>query len=271
MKYSFSCILMLSCLMACDEKTQQTDDPTPEEPIAFQEVNADVSDVEVARQYSFDIHVDGAFDYEENYYYTLDGKFDLTFPFYKASYDAGSMPVTSPRIHSSLMCRTNNCDTSGLMMSGAWYRYDVKPVRSSFVWKFITTDTKNGYKVTMNELPKEIKTVGTIGSLSTTSDNVIEFEYNGTDSLLLALLAIPKDNLNGTTPPGPISKQMHFSVKAKNNRFVIPGKMVDQASVHPTDTAFINLISMKRVFKVIEGKKVAINYRKNHLYPIVID
>jgi hypothetical protein len=269
-KLSFNYFLLLSCLLACEERTLDTHGPAPEEPIVFKEVNADVSDIEVAREYSFDIHVNGTFDYQENYYYSFNEGFDLTFPFYKASYEAGSMPVISPRVHNSLMCRTNECDSSEMMGSGVWYRYGVKPAQPSFVWKFITTDTWNGYEVVMNELPNQVKIVGTIESLSTTSDNIIEFEYNGTDSLLFGLLVIPKINLASVTDPAWISTQHHFPITSKDNRFVIPAESVEKVSLNSTDTAFINLISLKRVVKVIEGKKLAINYRRNHIYPTLI-
>lgn len=270
MKRPILYFLLLSTLLACNDRTREREDPAPGKPIVFQQVDADESDVEVAREYSFDIHVDGTFDYEENFYYSFNEGFNLTFPFYKASYEAGSMPVVNPRIHHSLMCRSNKCDSSTMMMSGAWYRCDVKHTRPSFAWKFITTATRNGYELIMNELPGEIKMAGATESLSTTSDNVIEFEYNGADSILPGLLAIPKSNLNGI-PPGLISRQMHFPVTSKNNRFIVPGGMIEQASVNSTDTAFINLISIKRVFKIVEGKKIAINYRKNHLYPTLIN
>jgi hypothetical protein len=88
---------------------------------------------------------------------------------------------------------------------------------------------------------------------------------------LFGLLIIPKINLTGVTHPALISRQHHFPVTSKENRFVIPLELVEKVHISTADSAFINLISRKRVIKIIEDKKVAINYRKNHIYPTIVN
>lgn len=262
--------MVLFLVLACEERSQEPRDPEPQRPISFEKVNADVSDIELHPSFGFDIHVSGTFDYSENYYYSSNHGYDLTLPFYHALYEAGNFPIMNSKVHNSLMCRLSGCDSSQVTRSGIWQRSGVRPVRPGLVWKFATTDTENGYEVTMNDFPNEVKMVGGSKNLSTSADNIIEFEYNGTDSLLFGLLVIAKANLTKTTPPALISTQHHFPVSARDNRFIIPAELVEKVSVNSTDTTFINLISVKRVVKVIEGKKVAINYRKNHIYPTTI-
>jgi hypothetical protein len=55
---------LLTGLLACEERSLDTHDPTPGELTAFEKVNADVSDIEVARESGFDIYVNGTFEYE---------------------------------------------------------------------------------------------------------------------------------------------------------------------------------------------------------------
>jgi hypothetical protein len=264
-------ILLLFILSACDERSRETNEPELKKPVSFIEVNANDSDIPLEWSYGFDIHVNGSFDYVENYYYTPYHGYNLTLPYYYASYEAGSMPIMNTRVQSSLMCRSNECDSSQMDRSGVWYRYGLRQGKSALVWRFVSCDTENGYEIYMNEFPSEIKIVNSHQALSKLTDNIIEFEYNGTDSLLSALLVIPKANLSGTISTSLISSQHNFPVTGKENRFVIPGELIERASVNSSDTAFINLISLKRVVKVIEGKKLAVTYRKNHIHPITIN
>lgn len=268
MRRLFYSTIILATLYACKEDTNKVVEPG--KTVVYKQVDGDVSDVALHRAYAFDVQVEGTLDYDENFFHSS-REYDLTLPFYKASYEAGGMPISNPEINKSAMCTDHQCDSSQVRISGVFYRYGVKPRHPSFTWKFVTVDQGNGYEVTMNELPGSVVLPGDFKYLSTSTDNVLDFEYQGADSLLCRLLVIPKSNLQGRAPlSGGGWTQINFRAIAEGNRFVLPAKSIPNTINSSIDTVFINVTSMKRVIKIIEGKRIAINYRKNHIHPVSI-
>ncbi|MBC7919984.1 MAG: hypothetical protein H7Z75_02745 [Ferruginibacter sp.] len=63
----------------------------------------------------------------------------------------------------------------------------------------------------------------------------------------------------------------------KGNQLVIPGKMIERSFNYfnyqkssGTDTVFVNIATLRRVIKIVGGKKIGFTYQINDFHPVRI-
>lgn len=270
--YFLACCTLLSSCKPKEDADSVKPAPTP---ISYSVIKADSSDIALQPAFGWDIQMDGKFDLEENCFFDPNAYFSFNSHLYQAKYTG--IPIIHSRVFNQTMCFWSSCDTSDFTPASSWRNVGNMPATRKLSWDFINFSKEQSYRVELESPPAALQILSKPEVLSTTDDNILLFQKSSPkDSVLFNLVIIPKAHLKQKPPTGTIIfTQLIYPFKAQADRIVIPGKQLinsyNGTPITPADTVFINLVAIRRVVKLIEGKKIAITYRVNNLQPIRVD
>jgi hypothetical protein len=266
-------LLVIVPLLSCHDAADNVTESSPPDPssVPFTILNGDRSDIIVKPAFSWDIGVYGNFIFEENFFYRQDLGFNFQSDWYRGHYEG--MFIYNSGINNQQMCPSFSVcgETDGFLGSPEWYKDVAATDEENLVWEFINAEKDGGFRVVMNVKPLQLNLLNPPSLLSTVDDNTLYFEKpSEADSVLFEILTIPKENLTRKDILGTIFTQHRFPTKANGGEITISAENIRRVDLSSADTVFINLVSIKRVIKVVEGKNIGVTYRVNNLHPVII-
>lgn len=233
--------------------------------VSFIDINADTSDIRVKRDFMFDTHLDGNFYFTENFFYDDNLNFNYIDAVYEAKYEGWG--IFECRVFDEKMW-TLFCDTTKFSGSGVWSKIGKMPARKELIFQFINSDFNQGYRIRLTQFPQIIEPVDPPRYLSSREENIVQFNRNpGNDSILFSLVVIPKENFNQRTHPV-LFFQHNFPLVPENDRFIVPGENLLKLEITKADSVFLNIVAIKREFKLVDNKRIGITYYVNNPVPV---
>ena len=270
-------IFLFTLLLGCEVPENVA--PEVDEPLEMTSfiINADTTDVKVARGYSKDIWVEGEFTFTQNYFFDEENVFSHSKKWFRAEY--AGQGVFNAKIFNKSMCGTGYRDgdcvtTTEVQGSGVWQIIDKIPDVPHLNWEFLKYYENQRFEIRMADVPSQIEILDKPAFLSTSRDNVIRIRKDSQeDSVLFSLVVLPKENLkNGVSVLN--YHQIIYPFIAENDQIVIPGdKLMSPNESRPStsDTVFLNIAAVKKVYKHVDGKIMSFTYQVYNLHPVSIE
>ncbi|PVY39067.1 hypothetical protein [Pontibacter virosus] len=287
MKKLYKSCLILACLSfslySCDTNKEKDEVLPTQEEIDYIVINANTTDLPVKPGTIAEI--DGAFAYRENHYITsVPHRFTIDKKYFWAHYSGQDkkmpdLPLHGSKINGEAMCMNGLTGCDDVRPSTLWNFYGPQAQDRKLKWEYLNRDKSKGYRVEMTNIPTPA-TVTELPDRILWEENIdFQFERNSAaDSIIIALLFVPKDKIDNILPFPVIGGTRSWIFPAKSNESSLTMKKealqsMGQQSGFPTenDSVFVNVMTSRHVIKNIDNKKMLISYTINDIRPVVLE
>lgn len=271
-------IAALFVFSACDD-IADSENQTPEffypalEDLTEEIIFVRESDFQVKPAFAWDKHTDGNLTYTEG---SLLGMHDENQLFLNGERFNSqiSYACANSKINGLEMCNPGNtkCNYEEYYMTGAWNLTGRVKKPKYFEWEFIDLNKSKKFILKFDELPKPAKITSYETALHLNAINNIQFQKdNESDSVFFQLVKVPKSNFEAENQRN--SSALSYPFLSKENHFEIHGKDLfpNNYSI-PTnqDSVFINIVTVKRIIKEINGALIGFTYYVNDPKPVLL-
>ncbi|SMD44895.1 hypothetical protein SAMN00777080_3532 [Aquiflexum balticum DSM 16537] len=267
---AFGCFSSCDCFLKVEENpvVEISPDDLPEEVIYVRE-----SSIEVKPAFSWDMHTEGEVRYTEGTILGLSGeeRFFLSGERFSSSINYA---CANSKVNGKEMCGTRlpDCDYSDFILNGSWDINGEVQTPSNFEWEFIDLAKTKKFILKFDQLPKPAKITEYDENLYSSQLNSIRIQKESElDSVFFQLVVIPKSNLDSENLRN--FRMTNYRILPIDNQFEIHGEDLFHHNLNkPTDkdSVFINVVTVKRIVKEINGKLIGFTYYVNDPKPIVI-
>lgn len=231
------------------------------------------SDYQLKTVNGWDMHTEHRVYYTDNYIFDPEqnDKFVVGTDIFEAKVEGG---VANSTVNGMPMCdhSTQNCDFTEYQPNGSWRKAAKRKATGEFELEFITLKATKMIKVQVKNLPGKTSIIDYDSLFSNDKDNRIVIKKNAeTDSVLVELLLIPKEILNGKNTPSWGWTAVRFRPEVEGNTLFIKKGDLLKWPISPKDTVFLNVATIKRTVNVIDNIDVGFNYQMNNVVPIKLD
>jgi len=241
--------------------------------LPLEEIIITDSDYQLKTVNGWDMHTEHRVYYTDNYIFDpkQNDKFVIGTDVFEAEVGGG---MANSTVNGMPMCDgpLQNCDFTEFQPNGSWRKAGERKSTGEFEWEFINTKATKKYKIHVKNLPGQTEVINYDSLFSNDKDNRITIKKNAeTDSVLVELLLIPKEILNGRNSSSWGWTAVRFSPDVEGNTLIIKKGDLLRWSISPRDTVFLNVATIKRTVNVIDDVDVGINYQMNNVVPINMD
>ncbi|WP_076423099.1 hypothetical protein [Pontibacter lucknowensis] len=187
------------------------------------------------------------------------------------------LPLHGSKVNGEAMCMNGLTGCDNLKPSTLWNFYGTQAQDRRLKWEYLNKDKSKGYRVEMTNVPTPATVVEAPVRILWGENINFQFERNSAaDSVVIALLFVPKDKIDDILPFPVIGGTRSWIFAAKPNESSITMKKevlqsMGQRSGFPTanDSVFVDVMTFRHVIKNIDNKKILISYTINDIRPVV--